>query len=82
MDTDRGPTESQPLKQTLTKAAFLLICPAWDCIMAEGKGSLLVYHRPPLAGLKAAAREPANSSKVCDVRQGADESPVTFVECL
>ena len=50
--------------------------------MAEGKGYLKVYHQTPLAGLKGAAGQPTNLTKVHEVKQGPDESPTAFLEWL
>ena len=48
--------------------------------MAKGKGHLKVYQQAPLAGLKGAAQQPTNLTKVHEVRQGSDELPAAFLE--
>jgi hypothetical protein len=50
--------------------------------MAEDKRHLKVYHQAPLAGLKGAARQSTNLTKVCEVRKGSDESLDVFPEQL
>lgn len=42
----------------------------------------MVYYKALLAGPSAAARQPTDLSKVCDIRQGADENPAVFLELL
>ena len=56
--------------------------PDWDFNMAKGKGHLKVHYQTPLAGLKGAAQRPTNLTKVREVRQGPDESPIAFLEQL
>ena len=48
--------------------------------MAEGKRYLKVYHQTPLAGLKGAAGQPTNLTKVHEDKQGPDESPIAFLK--
>ena len=54
----------------------------WDFECAEGRERLQVYHQTLMAGLRAAARKPANLSKVILIRQEPNESPAAFLERL
>uniref|UniRef100_A0A8C0PQ94 Core shell protein Gag P30 domain-containing protein n=1 Tax=Canis lupus familiaris TaxID=9615 RepID=A0A8C0PQ94_CANLF len=75
---DRQPTQNPDL----INAAFPLSRPTWGYSSPEGKERLRVHSRGQTlgAGLQAAARKPPNLAKVCDVRQGKDESPAAFLE--
>ena len=54
----------------------------WDFECAEGRERLQVYRQTLMAGLRAAARKPANLSKVIFIRQEPNESPAAFLERL
>ena len=54
----------------------------WDFECAEGRERLQVYRQTLMAGLRAAARKPANLSKVILIRQEPNESPAAFLEKL
>lgn len=54
----------------------------WDYYTAEGRERLKVYRQILIGGLRAAARQPTNLSKVSQIKQGKDESPEALLECL
>lgn len=61
----REPTVMEALKDIAFPSFHLL----WDYIVAEGRGSLLIYPQTLLVGLNAAAKWLANLSKVYSIRQ-------------
>ncbi|XP_026640211.1 uncharacterized protein LOC113457334 [Microtus ochrogaster] len=54
----------------------------WNSRVENGGKSLREYYQALLEGLKRAAREPIDLSKVAAVRQGKNESPSAFLERL
>lgn len=77
-----GPNGEPTVDPAIIDMGFPTIWPNWDHNTAEGKERLKIYCQTLLAGLKAAARWPANMSKVYGIRRGAEESPAAFLECL
>ncbi|XP_076416472.1 uncharacterized protein LOC143270431 [Peromyscus maniculatus bairdii] len=63
-------------------AAFPLTRPNWDFATPEGREHLRLYHQLLLAGLRGAARCPANLAQVRNVIQGKEEMPAAFLERL
>ena len=61
---------------------FPLWQPNWDFQWVEGREHLPVHRQTLMAGLRAAARKPANLAKVNLVKQEPTESPVAFLERL
>ena len=64
----------------LIEEGFPLVRPNWDFKRAEGKEHLRVYCQTLMAGLRVAARKPANLAKINSVRQEPNESPAAFLK--